>query len=129
MTSFTLLLLKLSSKPKPQNNHKKQEKERLLQMMLEKRPSKPQVRRKNEKQEEGEYVKREKKSGTLGNETLAYLREKAAKDHQVRMLQMKTQNEQARAQRLLLEQYHYQQQTLQQIQQQTYYSCRMNNRQ
>ena len=58
------------------------------------------------------------KSRTTGNETLAYLREKAAKDHEIRILQMKTQNEEARAQRLLLEQYHYQQQQQQQTQQQ-----------
>ena len=37
-------------------------------------------------------VKRTKKSRTTGNETLVYLREKAAKDHKVRMLIVKTQN-------------------------------------
>ena len=64
---------------------------------------------KKRKQQEGEEVKR-KNSRTTGNETLAYLiREKVAKDHEVRMWQMKTQNEEARTQRLLLEQYHHQQ--------------------
>ena len=37
---------------------------------------------KNWKQEEGEEVKWKKKSETTGNETLAYLREKAAKDQE-----------------------------------------------
>ena len=45
---------------------------------------------KTRKQHEGE-VKRTKKSRTTGNETLAYLREKASKGHKVRMLQVKTQ--------------------------------------
>ena len=57
---------------------------------------------KNGKQQEGE-VKRTKKSRTTGNETLGYLREKAAKVHEIRMLHMKTQNEEAGDQRLLLE--------------------------
>ena len=73
---------------------------------------------KKRKQQEGQEVKRTKKSRTTGNETLAYLREKATKDHEVRMLQMKTQNEETRAQRLLLEQYHRHQQQQQQTQQQ-----------
>ena len=60
------------------------------------------------KQQEGEEVKRTKKSRTTGNEASAYLREKAAKDHEVRRLEMKTQNEETRAQRLLLEQYQQQ---------------------
>ena len=60
------------------------------------------------KQKQQEEVKWTKKSRTTGNETLAYLREKAAKDHEVRMLQMKTQNEETRAQRLLLKQHHHQ---------------------
>ena len=58
------------------------------------------------------------KSRTTGNETLGYLKEKAAKDHDVRMSLAKTENEEARAQRLLLEQYHHQQQQQQQTQQQ-----------
>ena len=73
---------------------------------------------KTRKQQEGEEVKRTKKSRTSGYETFAYLREKAAKDHVVRMLQMKTQNEETWTQRLLLEQYHQQQQEQQQTQQQ-----------
>ena len=54
------------------------------------------------------------KSSTTGNETLAYLREKTTKDHEVRILEMKTENEEGRAQRLLQEQYHHQQQQQQQ---------------
>ena len=46
------------------------------------------------------------------------LRVKPAKDHEVRMLQMKTQNKETMAQRLLLEQYHHHQQQQQQTQQQ-----------
>ena len=63
--------------------------------MLGKRPQKPQLRQKKRKQQEGE-VKRTKKSRTTGNET-AYLREKAARDHEVTMSQMKTQNEETMA--------------------------------
>ena len=114
-------------KAKPQRNHEKQKKKRLPQKMLGKRPQKPQPRQKKRKQLEGK-VKRTKKSRTIGNETLAYLREKAAKDHEVRMLQMKTQNEDTRAQRLLLEQYHQQQQQSK-LSNKCYYSCRINNRQ
>lgn len=40
------------------------------------------VASKNWKQEEGEEVKRKKKSETAGSATLAYLREKAAKDQE-----------------------------------------------
>ena len=45
---------------------------------------------KKRKQQEREEIKRTKKSRTTGNETLAYLTEKATKDHEVRMLQVKT---------------------------------------
>ena len=44
------------------------------------------------KQGEGEEVKRTKKSRTTGNEVLAYLREKATKDLEERILQVKPQN-------------------------------------
>ena len=76
------------------------------------------MRRKNgNNKKEKEEIKRTKKSRRTGNETLAYLKQKAAKYHEVRMLETENQNEKAKAQRLLLEQYHHQQQ--QQQQQQT----------
>ena len=82
-------------------------------------PSETVAETKKRKQEEEEEVDRTKKSRTTGNETLAYsIREKAAKDHEVRMFQMKTQNEEARAQRLSLKQCHQQQQQQQQQTQQ-----------
>ena len=49
------------------------------------------------RKQEGEEVKRRMKSRTTGNETLGYLKEKAAKDHDVRMSLAKTENEEARA--------------------------------
>ena len=98
----------------------KGEKEKVAVEDLTKRALETLAETKKRKQQEGEEVKRTKKSEqtTTENETLAYLREKAAKDHEVRILQMKTQNEEAKAQRLLLEQYHHQQQQQQQTQQQ-----------
>ena len=95
----------------------KGEKEKVVVEDVRKKALETLAETKKRKQQEGE-VKRTMKSRTTGNETLAYLREKAAKDHEIRILQMKTQNEEARAQRLLLEQYHYQQQQQQQTQQQ-----------
>ena len=98
----------------------KGEKEKVAVEHLTKKALETLAETKKRKQQEGEEVKRTKKSEqtTTENETLAYLREKAAKDHEVRILQMKTQNEEAKAQRLLLEQYHHQQQQQQQTQQQ-----------
>ena len=98
----------------------KGEKEKVAVEDLTKKALETLAEMKKRKQQEGEEVKRTKKSEqtTTENETLAYLREKAAKDHEVRILQMKTQNEEAKAQRLLLEQYHHQQQQQQQTQQQ-----------
>ena len=98
----------------------KGEKEKVAVEHLRKKALETLAETKKRKQQEGEEVKRTKKSEqtTTENETLAYLREKAAKDHEVRILQMKTQNEEAKAQRLLLEQYHHQQQQQQQTQQQ-----------
>ena len=98
----------------------KGEKEKVAVEDLTKKALETLAETKKRKQQEGEEVKRTKKSEqtTTENETLAYLREKAAKDHEVRILQMKTQNEEAKAQRLLLEQYHHQQQQQQQTQQQ-----------
>ena len=72
--------------------------------MFRKKASETLAETKKRKQSEWEEVKRAKKSRTTGNETLAYLREKARKDHEIKMLQMKTQNEEARAQKLMLEQ-------------------------
>ena len=98
----------------------KGEKEKVAVEDLTKKALETLAETKKRKQQEGEEVKRTKKSEqtTTENETLAYLREKAAKDHEVRILQMKTENEEAKAQRLLLEQYHHQQQQQQQTQQQ-----------
>ena len=98
----------------------KGEKEKVAVEDLTKKALETLAETKKRKQQEGEEVKRTKKSEqtTTENETLAYLREKAVKDHEVRILQMKTQNEEAKAQRLLLEQYHHQQQQQQQTQQQ-----------
>ena len=98
----------------------KGEKEKVAVEDLTKKALETLAETKKRKQQEGEEVKRTKKSEqtTTENETLVYLREKAAKDHEVRILQMKTQNEEAKAQRLLLEQYHHQQQQQQQTQQQ-----------
>ena len=98
----------------------KGEKEKVAVEDLTKKALETLAETKKRKQQEGEEVNRTKKSEqtTTENETLAYLREKAAKDHEVRILQMKTQNEEAKAQRLLLEQYHHQQQQQQQTQQQ-----------
>ena len=96
----------------------KAEKERVVIEDVRKKALETLAETKKRKQQEGEEVKRTKKSRTTGNEASAYLREKAAKDHEVRMLEMKTQNEETRAQRLLLEQYQQQQQQQQQTQQQ-----------
>ena len=98
----------------------KGEKEKVAVEDLTKKALETLAETKKRKQQEGEEVKQTKKSEqtTTENETLAYLREKAAKDHEVRILQMKTENEEAKAQRLLLEQYHHQQQQQQQTQQQ-----------
>ena len=76
----------------------------------------PETKQEQLKQEWKE-VKRFKKSRTIGNEKLGYIREKAAKDHEVRILQGNTQNEEVRVQRFLFEQNHQQQQQ-QQTQQQ-----------
>ena len=82
---------------------------------------------KKQKQQEGEEVKRTKKSGITGNKTLAYLkRGKAAKDHEVKMLQMKTQNE---------EDYYWNNIIISsnnsnsKLSNKYYYSCRISNRQ
>ena len=83
----------------------KAEKEKVAIKDVRKKALETLAETKKRKQQEGEEVKRTKSRST-GNETLAYIRKKAAKDHEVRMLQMKTQNEETRAQRLLLKEYH-----------------------
>ena len=98
----------------------KAEKEKVAIKDVKKKALETLAETKKWKQEEEEEVKRTKKPRTTGNETSAYLREKAAKDREERMLHMKTQNEEVRAQRLLLEQYHNQQQQQQQTHQQMY---------
>lgn len=65
-----------------------------------------------------ESTKRIKKSRSTGSETLAYLREKSQKDYEVKLVEAEAHKEEAKAQRMLLEQSQNQQRQQQEFQQQ-----------
>ena len=73
--------LSLKSKPKTLVQSPKQKEKATIEDVW-KKVLETLVASKNWKQEEGEELKRKKKSETAGSATLAYLREKAAKDQE-----------------------------------------------